>query len=106
MNSLIRLQNASGYVVFEDTLDHFQNGIVRLLQEPEAKVIEFLKRASTNILEKNLFNLSDVILKLKTLWKEANLGDGFKKNLEQKSVKFLTNSCFGNEVIDTYSSEE
>jgi 2-polyprenyl-3-methyl-5-hydroxy-6-metoxy-1,4-benzoquinol methylase len=102
MNSLIRLQNASGRVVFEDTIDHFQNGVVRLLQEPEAKVSEFLKSAGTNILEKNLSNLSDVILELKSLWKETNLEYGPKKSLDQKSVNFPTNSCFGHEVIDTY----
>ncbi len=102
MNNLIRLQNTSGRVVFEDSIDHFQNGVLRLLQESEAKVSKFLKKSGTNIFEKKLSTLPDVIFELNRLWTEITLEDSPKNSFNQKSVNFQTNSCFGNEIIDTY----
>jgi 2-polyprenyl-3-methyl-5-hydroxy-6-metoxy-1,4-benzoquinol methylase len=95
-----RIFSLDGQIIYEDSLDHYQNGVLRLLGQPDELIEDFFKLTDSGLESTELSNLEEVCSRIHIAWNLARVNNG-KLPLEfYKETSLRLETCFGPQIFN------
>jgi len=87
------------HVIYEDSLDHYQNGVLRLLGKPNELIEDFFKLTDIGLRAKKWSNLQEVCTTIQDAWILARVNNGKSPLEASKETSLSLETCFGPQVF-------